>query len=744
MRFSSYLRLCPFPEFMTALGHSDSFIANCGYRLSRVGRTSRNGLHLPCIPATYVLRCLFMPAGELLNTATLAGVDNSAHTIGKGLQPPKALVLLYGFAVTLSAILLFLIEPMIAKQLLPSFGGAAAVWATCLMFFQCVLLLGYTYAHGLQRLQARNQALVHGLLLIAAAGFLFLPAQTATAIHNPVLACLYLLSTHIGLPFFVLSTTSPLLQSWYAVEAQRGRTYRLFAVSNFGALLALIAYPVGIERFLTLSSQFAIWRSTYCSYVAVCLCLAPLMAHRKAKTVPYKDRRISDTRPLAVIEWTALAACSSALLIGVTNLLCQNIAPIPLIWVAPLAVYLATFALCFNYERFFYRPAFKILTPIALLGLLWLDAESGLKIKAAVPVALISLFVIFSFCHGQLVKLKPGVDRLTSFYLWLSVGGALGGIFVALLAPAVFTSLFEVKIAIAICFVLTFRFLYRSWIFLTVITAVLLAFFGIREKISASQYQDRNFYGLVSVFQFRDAAGEPVRALAHGTVVHGEQFLGRHHAEPTTYYGRNSGVGLLLNIPGPPRRVGVVGLGTGTLAAYARLGDIYRFYEINPLVTSIATSRFTFLQNSPAQTTVAAGDARLTLAKERGQTKFDDLVLDAFNGDSIPVHLLTAEAFAEYSRHLTSAGIIAVHVSNNYLDLVPVVARLSAELKKSAVLVRSEGEPKRQIGPAKWVLVGEKPLLETIVRGTRVTFLQPSRERLWTDEYSNLFAILKY
>lgn len=597
------------------------------------------------------------------------------------------------------------------------------------------------------------QVLVHGIILASSAIAAFIPARSQ--LHgvgggNPVYDCLTLLWGSIGLPYFALSSTTPLIQAWYARTSYTGLPYRLFALSNLGSLIALIAYPFAIERLLELDSQFAIWRWTYLGFVLLCLLIAICsLRHRSDSPMAWLGLSASlSGNWRRNLTWIALAACSSALLLAVTNTLCQNVAPIPLLWIVPLTIYLITFVLAFDHDDLFRPAVYRLLVPIALVALVWAEADPRRGIGATLGLYLSSLFVVCMFCHGQLSRIKPASRDLTSFYLCLSLGGALGGIFVALLAPGLFSDFFELKLAICACLVLSLRFLfdYRSKPFL--LTCGLVAIVALRVYGSIGgipkTFQQRNFYGVLSIWDTKDSAGNTVRALLHGACRHGTQVLtGKDRLEPASYYGRESGVGLTLQRSASPCRVAVIGLGAGTLAAYGRPGDTYRFYELNPLVAQLADSRFTYLRDSKARVELKLGDGRLSLEREPAE-HFDTLILDAFSGDSIPIHLLTREAFQSYFHHLNEGGVLAVHITNQYVDLRPVVADIAASFGRSALHVSSPDDPRRNITIADWVLVStDTAFLKQLDRSGRGRFIAPTHGRPWTDQYSNVFATLR-
>ena len=664
--------------------------------------------------------------------------------------------ILYAVTIGLSAGLLFLIQPIVARQLLPLLGGAAAVWGACMVCFQCFLLAGYFYAHwSVRKLSTRSQAILHLFLLTVSVVALFGSAKSATAssgliVRYPAYECLRLLSILIGLPYFLLSSTTPLLQSWYSRVGRTALPYRLFALSNLASLLALLAYPLVLEPTLELNSQLAAWRAGYTAFAIVCSLVAVRTARlRVAYTA--ESQTGGAFRPVWALcsTWMFLAACASALLLSVTNILTQDIAPVPLLWILPLAAYLASFIVCFDREGLYKSSVSRVMVLPCLVGLLWVEAHPGINAKFAIPFCVLALFALCIFCHGQLAALKPDREGLTQFYLSLSVGGALGGMFVGLAAPALFSDLFEFRVAISAALVLALRYLfgYRSKPFLVTCAAVALVCLrafdsGLDE--GSKIYRGRNFYGTLAVNEVSGRAGGAVRTLLHGRTVHGSQFVsGRMSMEPTAYYGRESGAGLALQRPKPGHRVGIVGLGAGTLAAYGHEGDYYRFYEINPLVIDLARSYFTYLHDTRASVDVVLGDARRSLESEPNQ-EFDTLVLDAFSGDSVPVHLLTREAFQCYFRHVKPDGVIAVHVSNTYLDLSRVVEGVTSSFGRESALVRSAGNTDRLVSAADWILVGDDLRW---VKGDypirRIDVRRTGPDRVWTDQYSNLLKVLK-
>lgn len=683
-------------------------------------------------------------------------------------RSPAALTLLFGLTIFASACLLFLVQPLAARLILPWFGGSAAVWITCMLFFQAGLLLGYLYAHGLtNRLRPKSQVLLHAALLIlslAALPILPNPIWQPNPGADPTRSLFGALATSIGLPYLLLASTSPLLQSWYAAP-QRALPYRYFALSNAGSLIALLSYPVFIEPRLTAHQQAWTWSLGFVSFAALCILTAFLAKPAR----PVEDHtsqtptRGSPPARTLVVLWLSLSACASSLLLAVTNLLTQNIAPMPLLWVVPLSAYLLTFILCFENDRWYQRAIFL---PLVLPALGCLAAAIGpLKnqtIRLEVPLFTCALFVCCMACHGELARLRPPAARLTAFYLFLAAGGALGGLFVALVAPHLFPAMYEYPIVLVLCPLAILAALWRErkrwtkpdlsfsvWLAALAATLVLAGYTG-RETwrgLRDATLLVRNFYGALRVEELVDNH-QKIRQLTHGTIIHGVQLLNplfRH--QPTTYYAFTSGIGLTwsaLSRSGP-LRMGVVGLGAGTLAAYGRSGDTLRFYDINPAVIDIAKTQFTFLADCPAHVDIVLGDARLSMAREPIQ-RFDILVIDAFSGDAIPVHLLTREAFQIYWRHLKPDGVLALHISNHYLDLAPVVKLAAVESHKQAWQLDNDSDDPAQVYASTYVLVTSRPGFfdNPFFSGQLINIDVPPRLRAWTDDYSNLWQVLKF
>jgi hypothetical protein len=668
----------------------------------------------------------------------------------------------------LAAFLLFQVQPLIARVVLPLFGGSSAVWATCLFFFQAVLLLGYLYADlAVRRIPARLRLPVHGALL--AATLLALPLSPAAAarhadVSHPVTGILLLLAATVGAPYFMLAATSPLVQAWHAGQAAHGKPYRLYAWSNTGSLLGLLSYPFLVEPYFSLRTQTLAWSALY----ALCAVLigALAFAHRGAP-VPAAAPETAAAPPLRradLLLWTGLAATSVTLLVAVTGHLTQNIVPFPFLWIAPLTLYLLSFIVCFAAEgRWYRRGAWLALAAPALLAVPYLLTLGPLRVVWLVPAFSAILFVCCMVCHGELHRSRPHASHLTLFYLMVALGGALGGLFAGVAAPLIFSGDYELHAGVVACALIVAALLAREArtraagatarrvLPAAAAAAVALGIAGwlgyeIWDEQRAFTIQRRNFYGVLRVQdQELDQAAVARRTLAHGAIIHGIQWLHPFRSgQPTAYFGVSSGAGRVLTGLGPaPARVGVIGLGVGTLAAYGRPGDLYRFYEINPAVSELAETQFSFLRQSAARVEIVPGDARLSMAREADQN-YDVLVLDAFSGDAIPTHLLTREAFGVYFRHLKPGGLIAVNCSNLYLKVHEAVVQVALSLGRSAVVIGNPADEENLIRAANWVVIAESPArFWQAPFGGIFPLQRPQAGRTpWSDDYSNLFQIL--
>lgn len=784
----------------------------------------------------------------------------------------------------LSAFLLFQVQPIISKFILPWFGGSPGVWTTCMLFFQVVLFAGYAYAHTLTLLPRRWQGMVHGLLLGAAIAMLPIAPGDAwkpTGTEDPALRILLLLLASVGLPYFVLSSTSPLVQVWFTRTTGGANPWRLYALSNIGSLAALLSYPLFFEVHWDVLEQTTLWAVGFGAFVA--LSLAGVWLDRRQALEAEAPQVMDSPAPSAAevaandhpgwwrrLRWVLLPALASSVLLAATNHVCQDVAVIPFLWVVPLSLYLLTFIICFEHERWYVR--ISVLWAVVALPVLfltctehrlqgkpvWTKFEQMLHTHVQPVLNKVTgqdwnladidvtpnfiwelgwcfgaMFLACMLCHGELVRLKPAPRRLTEFYLLMSAGGALGGLFVSLGAPHVFTSFAEWPISLIVVSALVCVILLRAvlkmrrwmeWVLLVLITGMTGGILGlmydaglldwelVQKQIDAGQLpagalygslagialcililgwrlvrrghlrpglfsamqltmlftfllmamsdlgfkkdekieRVRNFYGMLSVSEDHyESEGQLLtyRELVNGGIIHGMQNLGNFlQEEPTTYYGHQTGVGKALDSIKEKggARIGVVGMGAGTAACYARSGQSIRFYDINPDVVRIADKYFTYLADARkrgATVEVVVSDARLALEREKSQ-QFDVLLLDAFSGDSVPVHLLTQEAFTIYDRHMKKDGIIAVHITNSYLVLAPVIEKIAAAtgFKTTRIATELEGDH----DSTDYILVTRN---EAFLKATPPSLVGTEVElkhdvRLWTDRYHNLLRIL--
>jgi hypothetical protein len=669
--------------------------------------------------------------------------------------------LLYGTTVFLGAFLLFLVEPMAAKQLLPGLGGSSAVWLTCLVFFQGALLLGYLYAHWLTRGShaGRRRAVYIASIIFAAASLAargLVPTGLSQHADHPVAAIFLALSETIGLPFFLLGATSPLLQVWFLRTEGGGIPYRLFALSNVGSLLALIAYPTLVEPNLTLEVQRRLWSVGFLVYVVLCFALA-WRTQPDTKPETPQDEPLAAKTPMATKWlWFLLPMAAAMQLSAVTAHLTVNIAAIPLLWMLPLAAYLLTFILAFEFPSFYRRGIVVrlLVLMLASLGYAISKTDVSLPIGVGILFFLTECFLAGLFCHAETYALRPQRgSETTLFYLLIAAGGAAGTFFVGIASPLIFSANYDLAISFFVTAALAVAVTWSDgWgqRMLWITASALLFVFAI--MLHAAYARDailevRNFYGTLRVKETTTDHADPERMLLNGAIQHGTQIFSPELAQtPTTYYAENSGIGLALRFccEGRARNIGVIGLGTGTIAAYGRADDHIRFYEINPLVPPIAQNLFTYLRDSPAQRSIAEGDARTSLARESPQN-FDVLAVDAFSGDAIPLHLLTTEAIALYKRHLAPDGIIAFHVSNQYLNLVPEIAQLGVATNMQSRLIESPSDDPTGVYRSTWVLLTNSATFFDRPEIARAAVATPTLPhlRVWTDDYSSLLRILQ-
>ena len=682
------------------------------------------------------------------------------------------------FAATIltSAFLLFQVQPLISKFILPWFGGSPAVWTTCMLFFQVVLFAGYAYAHMSSRLLSpRWQGVVHlGVLALALCSLPIAPDASwkPTDASSPTLRILLLLGANVGLPYFALSATGPLIQAWFA-RAYPGRSpYRLYALSNFGSLLALLSYPFLFEPVFDVLFHTKLWSFGFAFFVIPCGAAALWLRLRGAATKAQATtgQAGDDARPTLGRRalWLGLPACATLMLLATTNHVCQEVAVIPFLWVVPLSLYLISFIITFDHERWYRRRVFGATTALLTLAVAGIHPLASLLDKVnynlgfsqQVLLYFGALFSICMLCHGELVRLRPSTRYLTEFYLMISAGGALGGVLVSLVSPAIFTTFFEWKVGLAVSFLIGGTVLVRE-ISNRLRPATLVARLALTLPIAAgvgcvgvfqSEDEDpidisRNFYGVVWVTDAdEDTPADHYRAMIHGATVHGRQFQAADKRRlPISYYGPESGVGQTLQYleKSGPVNVGAVGLGVGTLASYARAGDRFTFYELNADVESMARKHFTYLKDSPGETKVVLGDARLSLERAESQG-FNALVLDAFTGDAPPAHLLTEEAFAIYQRHLRPDGVLAFHITNRRVNLMPVVQGLADHFGFQVVHIWSPWNGDKLLFRSDWVMLTKNTDFVAGVPSALPPSDNTKRDRvLWTDHYNNLFALLR-
>lgn len=662
------------------------------------------------------------------------------------------------FAVTviLSAFLLFLVQPLMGKVVLPWFGGAPAVWTTCLLFFQVVLLGGYAWSHlVVRRLQGAWQRRAHLILLgvavltvIGTAIAWGTPLVPTTSLRpesteSPTWHLLAILGLSVGVPYFALSSTGPLLQAWVAQRVPTVTAMRLYSASNIGSLVGLLAFPIALEPWWPLRTLAWAWTAGFVIFAIACASLAwnaPIIAREPAAESKLEVPRVA--------LWILLAALPSGLLLAITNHLTQDVAPIPFLWVLPLVLYLASFVVTFDSDRWYRRAWALPLLGASALFCVWLllstvDRSALTSLLGDICFLTMACFV----AHGELVRLRPAGEHITAFYLAVSAGGALGGVLVGLIAPRVLSDLYELPL-LAGALVLTVGLvvvrsnesprLAKVTVAVATLLAVLFAWSLTSPGVDVVETR-RDFFGVLRIE--RDPRG---MVLTHGRIQHGTQL-----ADPakrrlaTTYYSPSSGIGRWLKARQEPVHVGGVGLGVGTLAAYARPGDTYRFYEISRTVMDIAEGpHFSYLRDAPTKPELVLGDARASLEREPPNA-FDVLVVDAFSGDAVPTHLLTKEAIAIYLSHLRGpSSVLALHVSNRYIRLLPVVARHAREFKLKSIVIDGErGDDWAH--SSLWVLLSAEPI-EVDVTGAENFDLTKFSGPLWTDEFTSLWGLVAW
>jgi len=677
---------------------------------------------------------------------------------------------LIAVTIFLGAFLLFQVQPLVGRFLLPWFGGSPEVWTTCMLFFQLFLLAGYGWAHLCIRfLTSRRQSLVQiGLLVIAAVTLSVVPADSLkpSPTDNPILKILLICAASVGLPYFLLSTTGPVLQSWFARLLPGQSPYRLYALSNAGSLLALVSFPLFFEPYFTRLAIAKFWSAGFLVYAG--LYAAAAVIQWKSSPAATLASKSEPLKPAAKISrslfwlWIALPACASVELLAVTTKITQDIAVVPFLWIVPLSLYLLSFIICFDHPRWYVRPVFLILFMAGIIGvIIAINLGEHLNTATMIGLYLAMLFFCSMVCHGELFRLRPDSSHLTAYYLAISAGGAIGGILVAVVAPLIFRVYHELHLGLlasAAVVMMAQQELKpdqqkrrRIWVTaLVIVGAIGIVFQGRKSvKDQTAIINVRNFFGVLTVWEEAPQIPEDHKLLLqHGTTFHGLQFQAPDKKLlPTSYYSPTSGVGRLLeSMPKQDhRRIGIVGLGVGTIAIYGNPTDLICFYEINPEVERLARRYFTYLSESKADIRILLGDARLTLENQPPQN-YDVLVLDAFNSDSVPVHLLTKEAIEIYLKHLNSDGVLAFHISSNYLNLAKVVWRMAEEYHLHSVFIEGEINPQSGTVFSDWILLSRNPAMLATPQITRAISTQTpdsSGVNLWTDDHMNLLQILK-
>ena len=682
-------------------------------------------------------------------------------------ESPKS-ILWFAATTLLGAFLVFQVQPIISKCVLPWFGGTPAVWTTCMLFFQILLFGGYLYAHLLRTLlPPLGQGIVHLVLLGAAA--MMLPIEPSdlwkpSGEEAPTLYLLAMLAAHVGLPYFVLSSTGPLIQAWLSYQDSSDRVYRLYALSNAGSLIALLSYPFVVEPILSVSNQSLVWSLMFCGFVLVqgAVAIGLFRVGRQLPTESDSDNVIV-AKPNRYVKslWIALPALASTALLVVTNHVCQDVAVIPFLWVLPLSLYLVSFIICFDSPQW-YKP--KWIAAGTLVALTMIQAKGilpgSVQLIAEASCYMIMLLGVCLLCHGEVARLKPPARYLTKYYAMLSAGGAIGGLIVAVACPMMLSSFVELPFTLALVTALSFLLFFacKNWneldydwsvikrlgfaaLILMVAPFVTVAVTA-KGKTIASH---RNFFGVLRVEQ--DDTG---MSLVHGNTLHGKQRPAPFADQPTTYYGHTSGIGSTFKALGkdrPGMRVAVVGLGCGVLATYGRSTDHFDMIEINPAVFDIAQTRFSFLKNCLSRIDNHLGDGRLVLERMT-DARFDLLVLDAFSSDAIPAHLLTREAMQLYRERLAKDGVLAIHVSNNHLDLVPLVHRLAFDTGLVSRVMRVGGDERIATTHSTWMLITtdhEHALWQTesLADAEPPSDVELQTAPIWTDQHHNLVSVLR-
>lgn len=705
----------------------------------------------------------------------------------------------------LGSFLLFQIQPLIGKMILPWFGGTASVWTMCLLFFQTVLFAGYLYAHLTSvYLAPRVQVGLHCVvILIAMLTLPILPSETwrDSAMVNPGFGVLQVLALSVGLPYFLLSTNAPLLQRWWA-SVVKASPYHLYALSNAGSLLALLTYTLIAERLLGTRMISYLWTFLFVVLGVLLLrCLVWVWQNQMQESVSVSKSRgdsidklnlgqqkaqvISTTEKTGQVPtwtlralWLFLAATGTTVLMSVTNYLCQDIASVPMMWLAPLTLYLLSFILCFStrswYRRLWFIPMMTVFSFLA--AMIYGQLFMSVSMTWLLSINLLALMGCFMVVHGEMERTKPAAEYLTQYFLFVSGGGMLGGFYVGLVAPLIYPEYYELPLVMILIGVIPLAILLldsrsplyrgrRAWAWAIVVFIFgfhgLFWSYGYLQRYSSVWSTGRNFYGVLKVSIGSLSPLSPLMfvSMMNGHITHGAQLAsvtgqGDQQSfdllpQPTTYYAEASAIGRIFRGTqhGRPRRIGAIGLGTGTIGAYAQKGDLFRFYEINSKVVEIAEETFSYLsaiKKSEGDYQIVMGDARLSLETEPAQN-YDVIVVDAFSGDSIPVHLLTREAAAIYLKHLHPDGYLAFHISNRYVDLMPVVYDIAKQNGLDLVPYQNKADTQAYVYLSEWAVLRRPGNTQVI---PEFKFYPASMLRgkatVWTDDRSSLLEVMKW
>ncbi len=658
----------------------------------------------------------------------------------------------YGVTIFLGAFLMFQIQPLVGKVVTAQFGGVAAIWCVCIMFFQIALLFGYLLTFVITKLPIKQQCLVYCLLMAASVALLNVPPAsgwTASAGMHPIENLLLLLTLHLALPCTLLSTVSGLMQSWYT-SLKLGDPYPLYGISNIGSMTALLLYPIAVEPWLGVNRALFVWNTGY----ILLACLAVLSAVFMFRRAPSREvvGEAADSphpTPSSYAWWIGLSALATIILIVYTTYITQDIAPVPFLWILPLCVYLLAFIVCFGKNNSYCRSFYLYVGPV-----FWLLDPFARKVQLLNVLCVLAMIFCFSMvCCGEIVRRKPPPRFLPSFYLAIAFGGVLGGLAVNIVAPMVLDFYAEkfavIFVMLGLCIyalviddvkLMANKVLNMAYLCVMVYAIVLLDGYLVYSLSNNVIARLRNFYGCISVVKVEDGI-----VLANGTIVHGSQYADpKRRREPTQYFSKDTAISyvdqlLRRDSPGRPMHYAVVGLGAGTIAAYGQTGDQMRFFEIDPKVELVARKYFSFLSDSQASVQVVIADGRKALEAEK-TPGYDLLVIDAFNGDAVPIHLLTQEAISLYMHSVKPDGVCLLHISNRYLNLAPAIANVAHSLGLVATSLNTDH--------SRYVAISRTPLQllsDTGSQFVRLTINSTAEQKdigVWTDDYSNLFASL--